>query len=140
MWLMVSSTLLLLIQQKRLCGQGEPRSGINSDGKLVPKRAESEQDMLDLLELIYGRWNGGQTAPIGSYFNPRTMAIYQTTSDAVLPLDGTWIRIDPSGTQTFANIATTLNTTLNTTYTSGSFHAQGSSDLVQQPGTASDDA
>lgn len=96
--------------------------------------------MLDLLELTYGRWNGGQTAPIGSYLNPRTNAIAQLTSDGSLPQDGTWVRVDASGTQTFANIATTLNNLLNTSYTSGSFHAQGSPDLLANPGTASNDA
>ena len=96
--------------------------------------------MLDLLEFAYGRYNGGQTAPIGSYLNPRTLAIFQLTSDGVLPQDGTWCRVDPSGTQTFANIATTLNGLLNTSYTSGNFHAQGGSDIVANPGTGSDDA
>ena len=96
--------------------------------------------MLDILEFNYGRYNGGQTAPIGSYLNPRTLAIFQQTSDGTLPLDGTWCRVDASGTQTFANIATTLNTLLNTSYTSGSFHAQGSSDLISNPGTMSNDA
>ncbi len=96
--------------------------------------------MLDLLELTYGRYNGGQTAPIGSYLNPRTLAIAQLTSDGSLPQDGTWVRVDASGTQTFANIATTLNTLLNTSYTSGSFHAQGSPDLIGNPGQATNDA
>ena len=96
--------------------------------------------MLDLLELTFGRYNGGATAPIGSYFCARTMAIAQLTSDGTLPQDGTWMRVDASGTQTFANIATTLNTLLNTSYTSGSFHAQGSPDLSPNPGQASNDA
>jgi len=97
--------------------------------------------MLDILEFNFNRYNGGQTAPAGSYLNPRTMAIYQLNGvDGALPQDGTWCRVDPSGAQTFANIATTLNTLLNTTYTSGSFHAHGSSDLISNPGTGSDDA
>ncbi len=96
--------------------------------------------MLDILEFVFGRYNGGDTAPIGSYLNPRTMAIKQFTSDGTLPQDGTWCRVDPSGTQTFANIATTLNTLLNTTYTSGSFHTHTSADLTQQPGQMSNDA
>ena len=100
--------------------------------------------MLDLLEFTYGRYNGGQTGPIGSYLNPRTMAIYQLTSDGTLPQDGTWCRVDPSGTQTFANIATTLNTLLNTTYTSGDFHAHTNTDLLTSsngsPGTGANDA
>ena len=44
--------------------------------------------MLDILEFNYGRYNGGQTAPIGSYLNPRTMAIFQQVSDGTLPQDG----------------------------------------------------
>ena len=96
--------------------------------------------MLDLLELTYGRYNGGATAPVGSYLCARTMAIFQQAADGALPQDGTWVRVDASGTQTFATIATTLNTLLNTSYTSGSFHAQGSPDLIPYPGTASNDA
>ena len=101
--------------------------------------------MLNLLELTYSRYNGGQTAPAGSYLNPRTMAIYQLNGvDGTLPQDGTWCRVDPSGAQTFANIATTLNTLLNTTYTSGSFHAHTNADLLTAsngtPGSGSDDA
>jgi hypothetical protein len=96
--------------------------------------------MLDLLELTYGRYNGGAMAPIGSYFCARTNAIFQQVADGVLPQAGTWVRVDASGTQTFANIATTLNTLLNTSYTAGSFHAEGSPDLIGNPGTASNDA
>jgi hypothetical protein len=96
--------------------------------------------MLDLLEITYGRYNGGVTAPVGSYLCARTMAIFQQASDGTLPLDGTWVRVDASGTQTFANIATTLNTLLNTSYTSGSFHAQSGADLSPSPGQASNDA
>lgn len=96
--------------------------------------------MLDLLELTYGRYNGGQTAPIGSYLNPRTLAIVQLAADGVLPQDGTFCRVDPSGTQTFANIATALNAVLGTAYTAGSFHAQGGGDVIANPGSASNDA
>jgi hypothetical protein len=95
--------------------------------------------MLDILELNYGRYDGGQTAPIGSYLNPRTMAIKQLTADGTLPQDGTWCRVDSSGTQTFANIATTLNTLLNTSYTSSSFHAHTSADLISNPGQMTND-
>jgi len=77
--------------------------------------------MLDILEFTYGRYNGGSVAPIGSYLNPRTLCIFQATSDATLPQDGTFCRVDPSGTQTFANIATTLNALLGTSYTAGAF-------------------
>ena len=49
--------------------------------------------MLDLLEFIYGRYNGGSIAPVGSYLNPRTLCIFQTASDATLPQDGTFCRV-----------------------------------------------
>ena len=96
--------------------------------------------MLDLLEFLYGRYNGGSIAPAGSYLNPRTLCIFQTASDATLPQDGTFCRVDPSGTQTFANIATTLNTALGTSYTASSFHACAGGDATPSPGTGSDDA
>ncbi len=96
--------------------------------------------MLDLLELTYGRYNGGQTAPIGSYLNPRTLCIFQQVADGALPIDGTFVRVDPSGSQTFANIATTLNTLLNTAYTAGSFHACAGGDNTPSPGMMSNDA
>ena len=96
--------------------------------------------MQDMLELVYGRYNGGQVAPIGSYLNARTMAIVQFTADGTLPQDGTFVRVDPSGTQTFANIATALNTLLGTSYTAGSFHTGTGSDNISNPGQASNDA
>ena len=96
--------------------------------------------MLDILELTYGRYNGGQTAPIGSYLNPRTLAIVQLSADGTLPNDGTFCRVDSSATQTFPNIATALNTLLGTAYTAASFHAQGGGDVIANPGVGSDDA
>jgi hypothetical protein len=57
-----------------------------------------------------------------------------------LPQDGTWCRVDPSATQTYANIATTINVVLNTTYTGASFHAQSAGDILSNPGQASNDA
>lgn len=96
--------------------------------------------MLDLLELTYGRYNGGSVAPVGSYLNPRTMAIVQLSSDGALPQDGTFVRVDPSATQTFANIATNLNALLGTTYTSAAFHTGTGADNSANPGTGSDDA
>jgi len=96
--------------------------------------------MLDLLELTYGRYNSGQTAPVGSYLNPRTLAIVQLTTDGTLPNDGTFVRVDASGSQTFANIATSLNALLGTAYTATSFHAQGGGDVIANPGSASNDA
>ncbi len=96
--------------------------------------------MLDILELTYGRYNGGQTAPIGSYLNPRTLAIVQLSTDGTLPNDGTFCRVDSSATQTFTNIATALNTLLGTAYTAASFHAQGGGDVIANPGVGSNDA
>ena len=96
--------------------------------------------MLDLLELTYGRYNSGQYAPAGSYLNPRTLAIVQLTVDGALPNDGTFCRVDSSGTQTFANIATALNALLGTAYTAGSFHAQSGGDVIANPGVGSNDA
>ena len=96
--------------------------------------------MLDMLELTYGRYNGGQTAPIGSYLNPRTFCIFQQSTDGMLPQDGTFVRVDPSSSQTFANIATSLNTLLNTSYNAASFHACAGSDTVPAPGTMSNDS
>ncbi|MBE3561063.1 MAG: hypothetical protein IMW89_17850 [Ktedonobacteraceae bacterium] len=96
--------------------------------------------MMSLLELTYGRYNGGQTAPAGSYFNPRTLCILQLASDGVLPQAGTFVRVDPSPTQTFANIATALNNLLGTSYSAGSFHACTSADNVPSPGQMSNDA
>ena len=96
--------------------------------------------MLDMLELTYGRYNGGQTVPAGSYLNPRTLCILQSTSDVALPQDGTFCRVDASGTQTFATIATSLNTLLGTSYTSGSFHACSGGDNIASPGMMTNDA
>ncbi len=96
--------------------------------------------MIDILELTYGRYNSGQIAPIGSYLCPRTLAIVQLASDGNLPNDGTFCRVDPSASQTFANIATALNTLLGTSYTAASFHAQNGTDIISTPGSASNDA
>lgn len=96
--------------------------------------------MLDVLELTYGRYNGGQIVPAGSYFNPRTLCIFQTASDTTLPQDGTFCRVDASPTQTFANIATTLNLLLGSSYTAASFHACNSGDAIFAPGSMSNDA
>ena len=96
--------------------------------------------MLDLAELTWGRYNSGQVAPIGSYWNPRTMCIFQQASDGNVPPDGTFCRVDPSGSQTFANIATTINNVLGTSFVAGSFHACAGGDNVFSPGQASNDA
>ncbi len=96
--------------------------------------------MLDQLEFLYGRYNGGSTVPAGTYLNPRTLCLFQTTTDAALPQAGTFCRIDPSGTQTYATIATNLNAALGTIYTAGSFHNCTGGDAVTSPGSGTDDA
>lgn len=98
--------------------------------------------MIDQADLQWGRFNGGAVAPIGSYVNFRTLSIFQQTADGALPQVGTLHRVDASGTQTFANIATTINAALSTSYTASSFHAQGAGDLLPagQTGQAANDA
>lgn len=96
--------------------------------------------MLNQLELAFGRYNGGQIAPIGSYLNPRTLAIQQITADGTLPQDGIWVRVDASGTQTFANIATSVNSILGSSYNASSFHAHTAGDLLANPGQGANDA
>ncbi|GCE28804.1 hypothetical protein KDA_42880 [Dictyobacter alpinus] len=96
--------------------------------------------MLNQLELAFGRYNGGQVAPIGSYLCPRTLAIQQLTADGVLPQDGTWVRVDASGTQTLANIAANVNAVLGSSYSAASFHTHGAADLIGNPGQGSNDA
>jgi hypothetical protein len=89
---------------------------------------------------VWQRVEGGTFAPIGSYWNPRTMAISQLTADGTLPKDGIFVRVDASGTQTLANIATTINNALGTSYTAGSFHTHVSGDVAFEPGRAVTDA
>lgn len=96
--------------------------------------------MLDLAEFTWGRYNSNQVAPIGSYLNLRTLDIFQQTVDGNVPADGTYFRVDASGTQTFANIATTVNGVLGTPYVAGSFHARAGGDAATSPGQAANDA
>jgi len=78
--------------------------------------------MTDMLELTYGRFRGGQAAPVGTYLNPHTLDIIQLTTDGTLPGGGIFVRVDPSATQEYKTIAETLNTILGTAYNAGSFH------------------
>lgn len=96
--------------------------------------------MLDLAEFTWGRYNSNQVAPAGSYLNLRTLCIFQQTSDGNVPANGTFFRVDASGTQTFANIATTVNGVLGTSYVAGSFHACAGGDNVTSAGQAANDA
>ncbi|MBO0781781.1 MAG: hypothetical protein J2P37_23425 [Ktedonobacteraceae bacterium] len=96
--------------------------------------------MLDFLELQFGRYNGGQNAPIGTYVNMRTMAYYQQASDGTLPNDGTWLPISTSPTFTATQIANALNNVLGTNYNAGNFHARTGADASPSPGQMSNDA
>lgn len=95
---------------------------------------------MDLAELTWGRYNSNQVAPIGSYVNLRTLCVFQQTVDGNVPADGTFHRVGPLGTETFATLATTINGVLGTSYTSGSFHACAGGDNIFSPGQASNDA
>lgn len=101
---------------------------------------ERETSVLDLAEFTWGRTNGGSVAPIGSYVNLRTLCVFQQVADGAVPLDGTFCRVAPLGTESLATLATVLNTTLGTTYTAGSLHACAGGDTVFSPGQASNDA
>jgi len=96
--------------------------------------------MMDLAEFTWGRYNSNQIAPIGSYLDLRTLGIVQQTSDGAMPADGTYYRVAPLGTETFASIATTVNAVLGTAYTSGSFHARTSADAEPSAGQGANDA
>ena len=96
--------------------------------------------MIDLAELTWGRYNGGQNAPIGTFVNLRTMEYYQQASDGTLPLDGTFYPISTSATLTAAQVATAVNNVLGTGYSAGNFHAHSAGDVSANPGQASNDA
>lgn len=86
-------------------------------------------------------YNGGVNAPIGSFWNPRTNAIAQNTSDAVLPASGIWIPVTTSGTSTLSQCATAINALVSgLAYTSSNLHAYSSStDLAQSQGQKTND-
>src|SRR5205823_4417230 len=90
-------------------------------------------------EFAFQRFEGGSRGVAGSFLCLRPLAIFQQTGDGALPKDGIWLLLDNSGTQTFANLATTVNTALGTSYTASSFHAHTSSDLAYEPGRAVND-
>lgn len=86
------------------------------------------------------RYNGGANAPIGSYFNPRTNAIFQQVADGVLPLDGIWIPVTTNGASTLAQCATAINGLVSgLNYTAANLHTQTGADLAQVPGQAAND-
>lgn len=95
--------------------------------------------LADEAEKAFQRFNGGDRGTIGTFWSPRTMSLFQQTSEGALPRAGIWLLVDNSGTQTFSNVATTINTALGTSYTSGSFHAETSGDLAYEPGQSISD-
>ena len=86
------------------------------------------------------RYQGGQNAPIGSFWNPRTGAIAQNVADGVLPLDGIWIPVTTNGASTLAQCATAINLLVSGLgYTAANLHAQAGGDLAQVPGQGTND-
>ncbi|GER88627.1 hypothetical protein KDW_27890 [Dictyobacter vulcani] len=77
--------------------------------------------MLTALQYGFSCYTCNRIAPIGSYLNLRTRVIRQLTAPATLPPDGYWARIDPSPTQSIANIARTINKALGTAYSAENF-------------------
>jgi len=80
--------------------------------------------MLDLAELVFfGRYNGQQIGPIGTYVNFRVLAYYQSAVDSNLPQAGTWILLNQNAALTAAQIAAQVNGGLGTAFTAGSLTA-----------------
>lgn len=96
--------------------------------------------MMNLAELIWGRFNSGNAAPAGSYVNFRTMAVFQQAADGNVPAAGTWCRVDSNSGATFTSLATTINTALGTSFTSGNLHSYSAVDNVTSPGQMTNDA
>jgi len=87
------------------------------------------------------RYNGGQNAPIGSFFNARTGCVYQQSSDGVLPACGTFVQITTSGSTTLANCAIAINALVaGLAYTAANLHTYTTADLAPYPGQAANDA
>jgi hypothetical protein len=87
------------------------------------------------------RYNGGQNAPIGSFFNARTNCIFQQTADGALPACGTFIQVTTSGTSTLTQCATAINALVaGLNYTSANLHTYTTADLAPYPGQAANDA
>jgi hypothetical protein len=105
----------------------------------IKQKEQSIMALANEAEKAFQRFNGGDRGLIGTFWNVRQMSLFQQASEGALPKDGIWLLVDNSGTQTFANVATTINTALGTSYTSGSFHARVSGDAAYEPGTSVSD-
>lgn len=87
------------------------------------------------------RYNGGQNAPIGSFWNPRTNCIYQQLTDGNLPACGTFIQVTTVGNSSLTNCATAINGLVSgLNYSATSLHAYAAAtDLAPFPGQAVND-
>lgn len=94
----------------------------------------------ELIQNSGARYTGGQQAPIGSFFNPRTNCVFQQAADGALPACGIFVQITNSGTSTLAQCATAINALVaGLNYTSASLHTYTNADLAGYPGQNSND-
>jgi hypothetical protein len=94
----------------------------------------------ELIQNSGGRYVGGQQAPVGSYFNPRTNCVFQQTGDGVLPACGVFVQITTSGSSSLSACATAINALVaGLNYTSANLHTYTSADLASYPGQNSND-
>lgn len=86
-------------------------------------------------------WNGGQNAPVGSYWNPRTNAVKQLAADGALPNDGRWIQLSTNSGDSLATCATNINNLVpGLGITAGQLHTPPvNGDLAFTPGQATND-
>lgn len=96
--------------------------------------------MINKADLLWGRYNGGQHAPVGTYINLRNTTYHYLTSAGALPKDGTWHRVLPDGDETATEIAAAVNAALSTSYANDAFTARGSGNVVYEPGQMVNDA
>jgi hypothetical protein len=106
----------------------------------VSQAVQEVHFMMNQAELLWGRFNSSNPAPIGSYVNFRTMAVFQQATDGNVPAAGTWCRVDPNNAATLASLATTINTALGTSFTSSNLHSYSAVDNVTSPGQMTNDA
>ena len=86
------------------------------------------------------RYVGGQQAPVGSYWNPRTNCVFQQASDGALPACGVFVQITTSGTSTLSQCATAINGLVSGFgYTSANLHTYTNADLASYPGQNTND-
>ena len=94
----------------------------------------------ELIQNSGARYVGGQQAPTGSYFNPRTNCVFQQASDGALPACGIFVQVTPSGTSTLAQCATAINALVSgLNYTAANLHTYTTADLASYPGQNTND-